>query len=1607
MYKKILAGIVSIILIVNLIYFPSIASEYADTVDTVAKDTGNDLIFQDYTYKLNDNNEVVIVKYMGSDVSVAIPSSIEDKEVTIVGASAFSGCKSLTELNIPDTVTKIEHHAFFECSRLNSIRLSKSLKEMGENAFGKCTSLPSIEIPKSLEKCEKTHDILDGTAGGPFDSCASLKTVTFENGTDKIAENMFSGCTGLESIEIPETVTKINRAAFSLAENLKTVELPEGLSQIEWAAFAHCKSLEGVVIPDKVERISSLAFYDCKNLSSVKLSESLKEMGDNAFGKCTSLPSIEIPKSLEKCEKTHDILDGTAGGPFDSCASLKTVTFENGTDKIAENMFSGCTGLESIEIPETVTKINRAAFSLAENLKTVELPEGLSQIEWAAFAHCKSLEGVVIPDKVERISSLAFYDCKNLSSVKLSKSLKEMGDNAFGKCTSLLSIEIPKSLEKCEKTHDILDGTAGGPFDSCESLKTVTFENGTDKIAGNMFSGCTGLESIEIPKTVTKINRAAFSLAENLKTVELPEGVTQIEWAAFAHCTSLERAIIPESVERIADLAFYDCKNLKSIELSSTLKTIGENVFGKCENLLVYCNYYTNHPIYCIDNNLPFAPSDSGYNDTENLMIDRKKSMYAANINSATSNGCVPININYSVKRKWTNEISNQKIVAYIPKFTDLMEDTVQLDGKFIDDYTYDERTRRLTIPTGKDAGKIVYNIKIKSKEPMISYAYLSANKNGNTEVENIDVINETFQGITISAAETVGSKEFDISGIGPIASAIDIYLDGNKIKTVNSSKTGSWSADVSLEAPVDNYVYSMEAKSIDEYGTEISAATNVSYRISAPKLHTFKVKYQEHEETKSCDLLNAKEVKPKIYYVPECKFKFQVGFDNAEKIDKVYVTSTRNNEKKTIEAIYDSQTGMYLTDQYFDKDNPSYVPGTLSVDYTEKKTPVIVSESYDVQPIKNMLDKNLQNAEIEYVTKEENKIEANIDLSSVFQDVSDAVINASVEYIDVEVGTSASDILDGLGFTKDALSYVVPGVDDKKYIYNVDWSDPENLLMAAYDVSEGVSKIAYFQLKMNENINLESYVKLFDKAEKISGISKTLKAVYNMYGIYKDNAELEKEIMQSGTIKNKGEALGKANELKYDRYAFTAVMMVLPLIAAGPEMAAAGVVFSGILSIMSALSDVIFDMRIAQYKGGIFKPNWVIDPSGIVTDWQTKEPMENAVVTAYWIPYDDTEDFWDKPPAFDNFGTVWNALEYEQMNPLLTNADGKYAWDVPEGWWRVKCEKDGYETVWTEWMTVPPVQTEVDILFAKESAKYAYEINPDKTTITITKCNSSEANITIPSSIDGYAVTGIGEYIFENAQFLKILTIPKSVLIIYKNAFLNSGISSIEYEGTSEDWQKIHIYEEGNTVFLNAKVAGADGKSFSADKNKWQEKPQKPSNPHQLTVTNSLKKTFGSKVFSVNAYSPTGAKLSYVSDNPKVAKADNNGKVTITGVGKAVITITANADEKYAAASAKTAITVIPKNISGVKAKAKSGGKCKVSWKKASKVSGYQIRYSAKSSMKSSRTAKAAGAGKSGITLKKLKKGKKYYIQVRAYQKVNGTTYYGNWSGKKKVKIR
>ncbi len=58
----------------------------------------------------------------------------------------------------------------------------------------------------------------------------------------------------------------------------------------------------------------------------------------------------------------------------------------------------------------------------------------------------------------------------------------------------------------------------------------------------------------------------------------------------------------------------------------------------------------------------------------------------------------------------------------------------------------------------------------------------------------------------------------------------------------------------------------------------------------------------------------------------------------------------------------------------------------------------------------------------------------------------------------------------------------------------------------------------------------------------------------------------------------------------------------------------------------------------------------------------------------------------------------LWNAEEYDQINPQITDPSGVFFWMVPKGEWKVVCTADGYEPYETEWLRVPPPQTEVYI---------------------------------------------------------------------------------------------------------------------------------------------------------------------------------------------------------------------------------------------------------------------------------------------------------------------
>lgn len=105
-----------------------------------------------------------------------------------------------------------------------------------------------------------------------------------------------------------------------------------------------------------------------------------------------------------------------------------------------------------------------------------------------------------------------------------------------------------------------------------------------------------------------------------------------------------------------------------------------------------------------------------------------------------------------------------------------------------------------------------------------------------------------------------------------------------------------------------------------------------------------------------------------------------------------------------------------------------------------------------------------------------------------------------------------------------------------------------------------------------------------------------------------------------------------------------------------------------------------------------------------------------------------------------------------------------------------------------------------------------------------------------------------------------------------------------------------------------------------------------------------------------------------------------------------------------YAMAHYKTSV---PDKAVLSAAKKASTTSLKVTWKKASVASGYQVMIATNSKF-SKNVEKYTVKGRTAVskTIKELKKGKTYYVKVRAYKTVNGTKIYGEYSASKKVKL-
>lgn len=242
-----------------------------------------------------------------------------------------------------------------------------------------------------------------------------------------------------------------------------------------------------------------------------------------------------------------------------------------------------------------------------------------------------------------------------------------------------------------------------------------------------------------------------------------------------------------------------------------------------------------------------------------------------------------------------------------------------------------------------------------------------------------------------------------------------------------------------------------------------------------------------------------------------------------------------------------------------------------------------------------------------------------------------------------------------------------------------------------------------------------------------------------------------------------------------------------------------------------------------------------------------------------------------------------------------------------------------------------------------------------------------------------------------------------------FSNQVTYSGDGKLSYRSSND--KVVSVYSDGTMLAqgfgtATITVTAPETENYNGATTSFKVQVVKPSSGFKYakkSITVSWSGSFSNKYKNLS-----GGKLTHKSSNKKVATVNSKGTVTFKGIGAATITTTQAATSYYAKSSATYTLKIVP-DTPKVKTVKAGKGSLRISWQRlsAKQSSGYEIRCATTKSMKKAVKKTVKGAKKSSLKVSKLKKGKKYYVQVRAYKKVGGKMYYSSWSKAKTVKTK
>ena len=399
------------ILLLLALLLPAIATAHDFVVDGI------------YYNFLNDNEVTVTSGEYGREVVIPETVTYEDMTytVTAIDSTAFKDCSTLNYISISKTIKTIGKYAFQGCYQIYYVNIT-DVEAWCNLTFEGDYSTPCHNINYfCLNGQELTNLVIPNTVTKlgdyAFYGCTSITNVIVPNSVTEIGRYAFANCSRLTSIVFPNSITEMKEGIFINCTALVDVNIPNQLTAIPDHMFAACFSIPSIEIPNTVTHIGYRSFDGCHSLNNVFIPSSVVEIDDLPFTTCRSLTKLTVASDNPKYDSRDNcnaIIETATNTLIVGCPNT---IVPNTVTKIGRYAFFSCDNLTDVILPPSVTSISNQAYSYCHKLTVVNIPTTVKELWGGAFWECNNLTTVFIPESITLLGSQAFSYCKSLKDV--------------------------------------------------------------------------------------------------------------------------------------------------------------------------------------------------------------------------------------------------------------------------------------------------------------------------------------------------------------------------------------------------------------------------------------------------------------------------------------------------------------------------------------------------------------------------------------------------------------------------------------------------------------------------------------------------------------------------------------------------------------------------------------------------------------------------------------------------------------------------------------------------------------------------------------------------------------------------------------------------------------------------------------------------------------------------------------------------------------------------------------------------------------------------------------------------------------------------------------